>query len=67
MRSMPYNALQAGPYKANPTDLLRVGSMCGIGLDVLGIHTLSLAAQYRTAANSDTLASDLAKVYTARE
>ena len=29
----------AGPYNAIPTDLLRVGSMCGLDLDVLGIHT----------------------------
>ena len=40
--------------------------MCGLDLDVLGIHTLSLAARYRTAANSGTLASGLAKVQAAR-
>ena len=57
----------AGPYNAIPTDLLRVGSMCGLGLDVLGIHTLSLAARYRTAANSGTLANRLAKIHAARE
>ena len=57
----------AGPYNAIPTDLLRVGSMCGLGLDVLGIHTLNLAARYRTAANSGTLANGPAKIHAARE
>ena len=64
---MPYSALLQAPYNAVPTDLLRVGSMCGLGLDVLGIHTLSLAARYSTAANSGTLANGLAKIHAARE
>ena len=38
-----------------------------LGLDVLGIHTISLAARKRTAANSGSLASGLAKVQAARE
>ena len=41
--------------------------MCGLGLDILGIHTLSRAARYRTAANSGTLTNGLAKVQAARE
>ena len=57
----------AGPYNAIPTDLLRVGSTCGLWLDVLGIHTICLATRYRTAANSGTLANGLAKIHAARE
>ena len=57
----------AGPYNAIHTDLLRVGSMCGLGPDMLGIHTLSQAARPKTAANSGTLANGLAKVQAARE
>ena len=40
-----------GPYNAIPTNLLRVGSVCGLGIDILGIHTLSLAAGKRSASN----------------
>ena len=50
------------PYNAIPTNLLRVGSVCGLGLDTLGIHTLSLAAGQRTASNSGTLADGLGKL-----
>ena len=57
----------AGSYNAIPADLLRVGSMCGLGVDVLGIHSLSLAARYRTTANSGTLANGHVKIHTARE
>ena len=51
----------AGPCNAIPTDLLRVGSTCGLGPDILGIHTLSLAARHRTASNSVALANGMAK------
>ena len=37
----------AGLYNAIPTNLLRVVSVCGLGPDVLEIHTLSLAARNR--------------------
>ena len=57
----------AGPYNALPTDLLRAGSACGLGIDLFGIHVLSLAARCRTAANSNTLADGLAKIRAARE
>ena len=49
-----------------PTNLLCVGSVCGLGPDLLGIHTLSLAARYRTAANSNTLTKGLEKIEAAR-
>ena len=52
----------AGPCNAIPTDLLRVGSTCGLGPDILGIHTLSLAARHRTASNSVALANGMAKI-----
>ena len=57
----------AGPHNAIPTTLLRAGSACGLGLDVFGIHLLSLAARYRTAVNSGTLVNGLAKIRAARE
>ena len=36
--------------------------MCGLGPDLLGIHTLSLAARERSASNSSTLTNGLAEV-----
>ena len=36
--------IAAGPYNAFPTSLLGVGSVCGLGPDVVGIHSVSLAA-----------------------
>ena len=45
----------AGPYDAIPTNLLHVGSVRGLGPDLAGIRSLSLAARYRTAACSKTL------------
>ena len=52
----------AGPYNAIPTNLLCVGSMCGFGPDLIGIHSISLAARKRTAANSNTLNKGLEKI-----
>ena len=63
---MPNNALLQAIH-AIPTNLLRVGSVCGLGLDNLGIHTLSLAVGKRTASNSGTFANWLAKIKAARE
>ena len=57
----------AGPCNAISTDLLRAGSACGLIIDLCGIHILSLAARFTTAANSNTLADGLAKVRAARE
>ena len=58
--------ITAGPYSAIPTELLCVGSACGIGPDMLGIHSISLAARYRTAASSSTLIKGLEKIQAAR-
>ena len=45
----------AGPYNAIPSNLLGVGSVCGLGPDLVGIHSISLAARYRVAVCSSTL------------
>ena len=37
----------AGPYNAVSSELLEVGSVCGLGPDVVSIHSISLAARYR--------------------
>ena len=50
-----------------PTDLLRAGSVCGLGSNIHGVHIISLAARSRTAACSGTLADGLAKIRAARE
>ena len=57
----------AGPCNAIPTDLLRAGSVCGLGSDMCGIDIISLAALFRTAANSLTLANGLVKIRAAGE
>ena len=56
----------AGPYHAKPSNLLGVGSVCGLGPDLVGIHSISLAARYRAAACSTTLNLGLEKIQTAR-
>ena len=57
----------AGPNNAFPTDILHTGSERGRGIDRCGIRIIGLAARFRTAANSDTLVDDLAKIRAARE
>ena len=44
----------------------QVGSICGLGPDLIGIHSISLAARYRVAACSSTLRRGLEKVNEAR-
>ena len=56
----------ARPYNAIPTDLLGVGSVCGLGPDLVGIHSISLEARCRTAACSNTLNRGLEKIQAAR-
>ena len=48
----------AGPYNALPSKLPGVGSVCGLGPDLVRIHS-SLAARYRVAACSTTLSQGL--------
>ena len=45
-------------------DLLGVGSVCGLGSDL--VHSISLAAHYRVAARSTTLRQGLDKIQAAR-
>ena len=54
-------------HSAVPTDLSLAGTTCGLGLDVLGIDILSMAARYRTAVKSGTLNNGLEKIGAARE
>ena len=56
----------AGPYNAIPTSLLGVGSVCRLGLDLVGIHSISLAARYRTTACSNMLSQELEKIQAVR-
>ena len=56
----------AGPYNAFPSNLLGVGSISGLGPDLAGIHSISLAARYRVAACSTTLSQGLEKINSAR-
>ena len=56
----------AGPYNAITSKLLEVGSICGLGLDLVGIQSISVAARYRVAACSSTLRRGLEKVNEAR-
>ena len=57
----------AGPCNALPSNPFRVGSVCGFGPDLVGIHSIILAARYRAAACSTTLGQGLEKIQTARE
>ena len=43
-----------------------VGSVCGLGPDLVGIHSISLAARYRTSACSNTLNLGLEKIQASR-
>ena len=58
----------AGPYNAVPSKLLEVGSVCGFGPDLVGIHSIRLSvwARYRVEACSSTLRRGLGKVSTAQ-
>ena len=54
------------PCNAIHTNLFCVGSICGLGTDLQGIHSMSLAARYRTAARSNMLNKGLEKIQAAR-
>ena len=56
----------AGPYNGSSTSLLGVGSVCGFGPDLVGIHSISLGARHRTVACSNTLNQGLEKIQAAR-
>ena len=50
-----FRCTTAGPYSTISSSLLQVGSTCGLGSYLIGIHSVSLAARYRVAACSSTL------------
>ena len=56
----------AGPYNAIPSSSLQVGSICWLGPDLFGIHSIISAVRYRVAACSSTLRRGLEKVNEAR-
>ena len=56
----------AGPYNAIFSKPLQVGSIYGVGPDLVVIHSISLAARYRVAACSSTLRRGLEKVNAVR-
>ena len=55
-----------GQYNAILSNLLGVGSVCGLGPDLVGIHSISLAARCRVAACSTTLGPGLENIQTTR-
>ena len=63
-KTMPFSVQPQAPYHAIPSHLLGVGSICGLGPDLVGVHSISLAARYRVAACSTTLTRCLEKIQT---
>ena len=61
-----FQCTTAGPYNALPSRFLGVGPVCCLGPDLVGIHSIILAARYRVAACSTTLSQGLDKIQTAR-
>ena len=53
---------RAGSYNAITSKLLEVGSVCALGPDLVGVHSISLGARYGVAACSSTLSKCLEKV-----
>ena len=68
--SRPRTMLFSVPQQARTTlyllTFLEWGSICGLGPDLVGIHSISLAARYRVAACSTALSQCLEKINTAR-
>ena len=56
----------AGPHHAIPANFLGIGSVCGLGPDLVDTHSMSPAAHYQVAACSTTLNQGLEKIQTAR-
>ena len=61
-----FECTTAGPYNAISSSLLQVGSICGLGPDLIGIHSITFAARCRVAACSSTLRRGLEKINEAR-
>ena len=58
--------LAAGPHNAISTPVFLAGSEIGLSIDVHGIHIACLAARFRVASRSNTLAEGFAKIQAAR-
>ena len=65
-RTMLFSVLQQARTTLFQLTLLGVGSVSGLGPDLVGIHSISLAARYRVAACWTTLTQGLGKIQTAR-
>ena len=63
---MPFSEPQQDRTTLSPVTI-GVGSICGLGPDLVGIHSISLAARYRVAACSNTLRRGLEKFSVARK
>ena len=63
---MPFSVPQQVRTTLYLLTFLRVGSVCGLGPDLVGIHSISLAARCRVAACSTTLSQGLEKINLAR-
>ena len=61
LRIILFNVQRQGRTTLFVLTFFRVGSVCGLGPDLLGIHSISLAARYRIAACSTTLRQGLQK------
>ena len=57
-----FQCTTAGPYKAIPSKLLQVGSICRLGHDLVSIHSISPAARHWVEACSSTLRRGLERV-----
>ena len=57
-----FKCTRAGSYNAITSKLLEVGSVCALGPDLVGVHSISLGARYGVAACSSTLSKCLEKV-----
>ena len=66
LRTTLFSVLQQARITLYQLRFLGVGSVCGLGLDLVGIHSLSLAARYRVVACSTTHSRGLEKISTAR-
>ena len=63
---MPFSVRLQDRTMQNLLALLGVGSVCGLGPDLVGVDSISLDARYRTAACSNTLNQGLEKIQAAR-
>ena len=61
-----FQCIPAGPHNAITSELLEVGSVCGLDPDLVGIRSISLAARYRVAACSSKFLRGLEMIGTAR-